>query len=138
MFSVNDQIKAVFGVRGRRVILYTDSGLKNELPSTTKPASLAGQTLYVGPLSGAEGVSYSAVATPVCHFVNVEYSKGGNKKGTLVLENPRGNTFNFEQLLSQVYIFFILLEFNHCEVKVKICKRGYLHLGEINTNYVVM
>ncbi|XP_055998788.1 isoleucine--tRNA ligase, cytoplasmic-like isoform X2 [Ostrea edulis] len=103
-----DQIKAVFGVRGRRVILYTDSGLKNELPSTTKPASLAGQTLYVGPLSGAEGVSYSAVATPVCHFVNVEYSKGGNKKGTLVLENPRGNTFNFEQLLSQASAVYSL------------------------------
>jgi hypothetical protein len=107
---VDDQIKAVFGVRGRRVILYTDSGLKNELPSATKPESLAGQTLFVGPLSGTEGVSYTAVATPVCHFVNVECSKGGNKKGTLLLENPRGKTLNIDQLLSQVlYIFFFLL-----------------------------
>lgn len=84
------------------MVVYTDAGLKNELPSTTKPDTLSSQTLYVGPMVGTEGVQYTAVATPVCHFVNVENSKGGSKKGTLLLENPRGNTLDVEQLLAQV------------------------------------
>lgn len=100
--TLTDQIKSVFGVRGRRVVVYTDAGLKIELPSTTKPDTLSSQTLYVGPMVGTEGVQYTAVATPVCHFVNVENSKGGSKKGTLLLENPRGNTLDVEQLLAQV------------------------------------
>lgn len=86
------------------MVVYTDAGLKNELPSTTKPDTLLGQTLYVGPMVGTQGVQYTAVATPVCHFVNVENSKGGSKKGTLLLENPRGNTLNVEQLLAQVLV----------------------------------
>lgn len=86
--------------------MYTDAGLKNELPSTTKPDTLSGQTLYVGPMVGTQGVQYTAVATPACHFVNVENSKGGSKKGTLLLENPRGNTFNVDQLLAQVMVLF--------------------------------
>lgn len=102
MTVYNLQIKSVFGVRGRRVVVYSDAGLKNELPSNTKPDTLSGQTLYVGPMVGTQGVQYTAVATPVCHFVNVENSKGGSKKGTLLLENPRGNTLNVEQLLAQV------------------------------------
>ncbi|XP_062589375.1 LOW QUALITY PROTEIN: isoleucine--tRNA ligase, cytoplasmic-like [Saccostrea cucullata] len=106
--QLTDQIKAVFGVRGRRVHLYTDSGLKNELQATTKPETLASQTLYVAPMAGAQGVNYTAMATPVCHFVNVEYSKGGNKKGTLLLENPRGNNLNLEQLLAQTAAVYSL------------------------------
>lgn len=86
------------------MVVYTDAGLKIELPSTTKPDTLSGQTLYVGPMVGTQGVQYTAVATPVCHFVNVENSKGGSKKGTLLLENPRGNTLNVEQLLAQVLV----------------------------------
>ena len=94
-------MKAVFGVRGRRVTLYSDPSLNTELPSNTSPQTLGGKTLYVVPLAGAEGVSYTAVTTPVCHFVNVTSSKKG-KKGTLLLENPRGNTLTQEQLLEQV------------------------------------
>ena len=43
--------------------------------------------------------SPSTLVSPVCHFANVEY-KG--QKGTLLLENPRGDILEVENLLEQV------------------------------------
>lgn len=94
------QLQSVFGLRGRRVQVYTDANLATAVQPGSNTANLASKTLYVSANdSSANKTSPSTLVSPVCHFANVEY-KG--QKGTLLLENPRGDTLEVENLLEQV------------------------------------
>ena len=94
------QLQSVFGLRGRRVQVYTDSNLATAVQPGSNTANLASKTLYVAASDNSTNkASPSTLVSPVCHFANVEY-KG--QKGTLLLENPRGDTLEVENLLEQV------------------------------------
>ena len=93
----------MFGLRGRRVQVYSDPNLSSLVQPGSNPANLASKTLYMAADSDSKNrTSPSNLVSPVCHFANVEY-KG--QKGTLLLENPRGDTLEVENLLEQVSLF---------------------------------
>lgn len=100
MEQLKDQVKLLFGLRGRRVDFFTDSSLSKELQDNSKVSSLSGQTVYVVPFIGAvDGVKGSpTVNSPICHFANIN----GKQKGCVLLENPRGQTFSVEAVFEQV------------------------------------
>jgi len=98
------QVQCVFGVRGTNLSLYTDAALTQELKPDASLASLAKKTIYVTPVSPkCGGCSVPTVARPVCHYVNVE---GKGKKGTLLLENPRGDNLSLDELKAQASAVF--------------------------------
>ncbi|KAJ8301700.1 hypothetical protein KUTeg_020687 [Tegillarca granosa] len=100
------KLKAVFGIRGRRVSVYTDADLSSELSPSSKVIDLSSKTVYIAPVTGRNtALKGSAASTsPICHFVNVEIvgGKHKNKQGTLLLENPRGELLSLPQLDAQV------------------------------------
>ncbi|KAK3103923.1 hypothetical protein FSP39_022930 [Pinctada imbricata] len=98
------QIQSVFGVRGRRVTVYTDSGLSKQLQSTAKISDLSGKTLYVAAPGRKPSCQASTVTSPVCHFANVKTvaGKGKSLDGTVLLENPRGQTLTLDEVCTQV------------------------------------
>jgi len=87
--------------------------LSSELTSADPIKSLHTKALYVVPTTGLAAKSEEGitVASPVCHFANLEIigGKGNQEKGTLLLENPIGETLTVEQLKSQVNILIQLL-----------------------------
>ena len=98
------QVQAVFGMRGIKLALYLDPALKQEVKGDAPVSALAGKTVYIVKESslaaaGADSNIPASVAWPVCHYVNVE-DKG--RKGTLLLENPRGDGLNLQELVAQV------------------------------------
>lgn len=105
---LKQQVQTVFGARGRRVQVYTDPALQTVLPSSQNTSNLHSKTLYVAPCTGElyDKPSASTVTSPVCHFSNIEYKDANGKtcKGTLLLENPRGDTCTMAQLQSQVQV----------------------------------
>ncbi|XP_053378371.1 isoleucine--tRNA ligase, cytoplasmic-like [Mercenaria mercenaria] len=106
--SLRKQAQSVFGVRGRKVKVYSDANLQTVLPSSGNTSSLNRKTLYVVPCTGevCDKTTACNITSPVCHFANVEYKGAGGKscKGTLLLENPRGDTCTMAQLQSQVQV----------------------------------
>ena len=97
------QLQSVFGLRGRRVQVYTDPNLTTVVQPGCNTANFSSKTLYVAANNDSKNkTSPSTLVSPVCHFANVEY-KG--QKGTLLLENPRGDTLEVENLLEQVRLF---------------------------------
>ena len=96
------QIQSVFGLRGRRVQVYTDCNLTVSVQPGSNIANFSSKTLYVA-VNQDSKTGPSTLVSPVCHFANVEY-KG--QKGTLLLENPRGESLEVEHMMAQVkYIF---------------------------------
>ncbi|XP_005110126.1 isoleucine--tRNA ligase, cytoplasmic [Aplysia californica] len=96
-----EQAQCVFGLRGVNISLFSDAALKQPLKPDVKLDSLAKKTIYVALSSpGSSGGQSSAkvVDRPVCHFANVE---GKGKKGTLLLENPRGDVLSLAELQAQ-------------------------------------
>lgn len=96
----------MFGIRGRKVEVFTDSKLQSALPTKGNISNLNTKTLYVVPCTGekCETQTVSSLTSPSCHFTNVEYTdtSGKSYKGTLLLENPRGDTCTMLHLQSQV------------------------------------
>ena len=92
------QIQSVFGLRGRRVQVYTDCNLTAPVQPGSNTANFSSKTLYVA-VNQESKPSTSSLVSPVCHFANVEY-KG--QKGTLLLENPRGESLEVEHMMEQV------------------------------------
>lgn len=101
------QVKIVFGLRGRRVQLFEDTKLTKPVTGQQKVAGLSGKTLYVSSVTSDNNSSTSecSVKSPICHFVNVEYT---GKKATLMLENPRGSTLSVSEVLDQVRAVYSL------------------------------
>ncbi|RUS78123.1 hypothetical protein EGW08_014131 [Elysia chlorotica] len=94
-----EQIQSVFGIRGLGVQLYLDSALTQEVNGDAPVTALAGQMVYITyPVGRTEGSLTSNVGWPVCHYVNIE---GKSKKGTLLLENPRGDVLSLEEVQAQ-------------------------------------
>jgi len=92
-----EQVQCLFGLRGVKMCVYTDSAMKQPLKPDAKVTSK--QTLYAAPAaSQCDVCSVSPVDRPVCHWVNVSH---GKVKGTLVLENPRGDVLSLGQLEAQ-------------------------------------
>lgn len=93
-------MKLLFGLRGRRVDIFTDNSLTKELSDTTKVSSLNGQTIYLAPYTGAvTGLcAPPSVSTPYCHFANVN----DKQMGCVLLENPRGQKLSVEEVYKQV------------------------------------
>ena len=94
----------MFGVRGLNVALYLDSALTQEVKGGDSVTALAGKTIYIVCQTGKSDVSASnnltsSVGWPVCHYVNIE---GKSQKGTLLLENPRGDALSLEEIKAQV------------------------------------
>ena len=88
----------MLGVRGRKVDIYTDPNLVT--PLIGSPTDLNTKTLYVTPRGDNScKATPRNITSPVCHFANVEFD---GRKGTLLLENPRGDVCSVEQLLAQV------------------------------------
>ncbi|GFO21874.1 isoleucine--tRNA ligase, cytoplasmic [Plakobranchus ocellatus] len=98
-----EQVQAVFGLRGLKLALYLDLALTQEVKSNASVSTLAGKTVYVCHLKGnndsPSGVTEAAaVKWPICHYVNVECN---GRKGTLLLENPRGDHLSLRELDAQ-------------------------------------
>uniref|UniRef100_A0A0B7BCJ2 Isoleucine--tRNA ligase, cytoplasmic n=1 Tax=Arion vulgaris TaxID=1028688 RepID=A0A0B7BCJ2_9EUPU len=93
-------IQSVFGLRGVNIRVFQDADLKLELVTDTNIDSLSNKTIFVTPqiLNGAVPCSTITVNRPVCHYVNIE---GNGQKGTLLLENPRGEFLSFTEVLVQ-------------------------------------
>ncbi|KAK0064167.1 isoleucine--tRNA ligase cytoplasmic [Biomphalaria pfeifferi] len=98
--SLLANIQSVFGLRGAKIRLFLDSSLKQELTNEVEIKSLSKKIIYVVPQSESEFPPAKAVYVdwPVCHFANVE---GQGQKGTLLLENPRGDFLSFEELRAE-------------------------------------
>lgn len=98
----------MFGLRGVKIRLFQDSELKQELSTDTKVDSLSRRTIFITPqtLSGAAPYSTVTVDRPVCHYVNVE---GKGQKGTLLLENPRGEFLTLKEITAQVRKSLVLV-----------------------------
>lgn len=98
--QLKEQMKLLFGLRGRRVDIFTDNSLTKELSDTTKVSSLNGQTIYLVPYTGAvTGLcAPPSVSSPYCHFANVN----DKQMGCVLLENPRGQKFSVEEIYEQV------------------------------------
>ena len=92
----------MFGLRGRKVDVFSDTKLSSPLTSKSDISSLNTKTLYV--MAGIKKLTPCNITSPVCHFSNVEVKQADGKstKGTVLLENPRGSTFTLEQLVNQV------------------------------------
>ena len=101
----------MFGLRGVNISLYTDASLKQELNTNVKVESLAKKTIYVTPAgSTISQCSAQVVDRPYCHFANVE---SGNKKGTLLLENPRGDVSYKSSMKKCSFSFRVLNYWNN-------------------------
>jgi hypothetical protein len=100
------QVQSVFGVRGRKVEVYSDANIQTPLSSSGNISNLNTKTLYVDACTGEQcgKQPVGSLTSPVCHFTNIEYTDAGGKncRGTLLLENPRGDTCTMSQLQSQV------------------------------------
>ncbi|KAH3881227.1 isoleucine--tRNA ligase, cytoplasmic-like isoform X1 [Dreissena polymorpha] len=100
--ALRDQVKAAFGVRGRKMELYVDANCSTPVSSTADVKTLASKVLYLSPSTGSVPAC-SSVTSPICHFANLEFTSAGKSaQGTLLLENPRGSTCTVAQLLTQV------------------------------------
>ncbi|KAK3601599.1 hypothetical protein CHS0354_027846 [Potamilus streckersoni] len=111
--NLKQQIQSLFGIRSKHVALYTDFNLKQELDPSKDFHNLDTSTVYVSVASGKKSSCPAAplnISSPVCHFANLELtSKASSKrKATLLLENPRGNSFTLKQLQEQIYTIYEL------------------------------
>ncbi|XP_048257578.1 isoleucine--tRNA ligase, cytoplasmic-like [Haliotis rufescens] len=102
------EAQRVFGVRGQTVKVFEDAARTKQFSPDSKMADYSTRTLYISGSSNQSGPTPAGVTTPVCHFANVEVirSKGKAEKGTLLLENPRGDTLSVDQLVDQVRAVF--------------------------------
>lgn len=104
------QVQHVFGLRAKKIGLFEDPNLTKEIQGNDL-AKLSGKIIYVAPVvSNGSSASRSGFTSPVCHFANIEFE---GKKGTLLLENPRGSYCSAQELLDQVGYLFLRLNF-HC------------------------
>ncbi|XP_052781081.1 isoleucine--tRNA ligase, cytoplasmic-like [Mya arenaria] len=103
--QLKEQVQSVFGVRGRKIELYTDASCQTGLSKSSDISSLTTKTLYASPAMGS-GTKPTSVTSPICHFANLEYTNPAGKpcKGMLLLENPRGASCTVQQLLAQVKV----------------------------------
>jgi len=83
--SVLCQLEALLNLRGMDYYVYTDSDLSVKLTDSAKLSS--GQMLYVKVEGSSSGEMEENSEYPSCNFVNVAF---GKRKGTLLLENPKG------------------------------------------------
>lgn len=97
------QVQSVFGLRGRRVNIFSDTDFKQNISSAENILSLTSKTLYVTPVTGPspDKPINKGVTSSVCHFVNVK-QEAQKREATLLLENPRGDNFSLQQLQAQV------------------------------------
>lgn len=97
-----EQVQAVFGVRGVNINIYLDPAFSQEVKGDAPVASLSGKTVFIVSKSGASNVGGSKISAslgrPVCHYANIE---GKGVKGTVLLENPRGDALNVQELKAQ-------------------------------------
>lgn len=101
----------MFGLRGLKIVLFKEPDLRQELRADTKLDSLSHKTIYVAPQTVNGGVlPYTTVRVdrPVCHYVNVDST---DRKGTLLLENPRGDFLTLSELQTQVQMVIFTSHF---------------------------
>ncbi|CAG0891653.1 unnamed protein product [Cyprideis torosa] len=89
--EVKKEIKLIFGLElFSNIDIFTDVALKRELAGRDmKTSFLKGKTLYVNCCNGVWKPPSDSNPQPFCSFVNVE-GGGGDKQGTLLMENPSG------------------------------------------------
>ncbi|XP_043248058.1 isoleucine--tRNA ligase, cytoplasmic isoform X2 [Colletes gigas] len=96
------EIELIFGIHGCFYDLYINNEPMLELSDISL---LHKETIKVRKVGSSEILSPSATLTnPVCKFVNINSAAG---KGTILLENPKGN-FNFDHamLKQRLHLFF--------------------------------
>lgn len=125
------QVQQVFGMRGKPVQMFEDSKLSKAVVGSQKATTLAGKTLYVKSLvSQFDSVVESTVASPICHFANVE--KDG-LKGTLLLENPRGSVCTSAELVDQVQAVYR----GNCKVVVLSTSKAKKDTIKLDSNHLL-
>ncbi|KAL5013777.1 hypothetical protein ScPMuIL_008047 [Solemya velum] len=105
--ELRNQVQSVFGLRGRRVNIFSDTDFKQNISSAENILSLTSKTLYVTPVTGPspDKPINKGVTSSVCHFVNVK-QEAQKREATLLLENPRGDNFSLQQLQAQAEVVF--------------------------------
>ncbi|XP_076628378.1 isoleucyl-tRNA synthetase isoform X2 [Colletes latitarsis] len=95
------EIELIFGIHGCFYDLYINNELMLELSDISL---LHKQTIKVRKVGSSEILSSAALKNPGCKFVNINSAAG---KGTILLENPRGN-FNLDHamLKQRLHLFF--------------------------------
>ncbi|XP_059150471.1 isoleucine--tRNA ligase, cytoplasmic-like [Physella acuta] len=96
-------VQSVFGLRGVKVRLFEDAALTQGLTSAASGEKLHKKTIYVTAQTQHPPACSSQFDWPVCHYVNVE---GNGRKGTLLLENPRGDFLTLDELHAQASAVF--------------------------------
>lgn len=99
--QLNYEIQLIFGIYGCAYNLYVDN---KPLSEETNILSLHQQTIKVIKVGLIITQSFSVLKHPVCKFININSTLG---KGTILLENPKGNfNLNNAMLKEQLNIFF--------------------------------
>ena len=93
--SITTQVENLMSQKSRRLALYTPEGTAIAA-SSQDLLSLSGQTLQARVLDEAPAKTSSTKVGATCMFVNVHVGENG-QKGTLFLENPRGDVIQSAQ-----------------------------------------
>lgn len=95
------EIQLIFGIYGCAYNLYVDN---KPLSEETNILSLHQQTIQVIKVGLVITQSFSVLKHPICKFININSTLG---KGTILLENPKGNfNLNNAMLKELLNIFF--------------------------------
>ncbi|XP_076173611.1 isoleucyl-tRNA synthetase [Ptiloglossa arizonensis] len=99
--QLKGEIELIFGIHGCLYDLYINNKLMLEL---TNISLLHKQTIEIKKVNSPAIQSITAIEYPVCKFVNVN---SATEKGTILLENPKGN-FNLDHsmLKQRLCLFF--------------------------------
>ncbi|KOC69966.1 Isoleucine--tRNA ligase, cytoplasmic [Habropoda laboriosa] len=99
--QLKHEIELIFGIYDYPYDLYVNNKLMSEI---TNISSLHKQTIKVTKPGSAMDQTPTVLKQPVCEFVNINSSLG---KGTILLENPKGNfSLNGTMLKQQLNNYF--------------------------------